>query len=110
MNETSNAEDKKRIEKELRERESLLMGMYHQTALAFADLHDTPMRMLEKGCICDIIPWQRSRYLFYWRLRRLLYEDRVKNEIQRVILNKNDAEALAMIRRWFIEQHGQHNV
>ena len=91
------------------EREQQLISMYHQAALTFADLHDTPMRMLEKECIQEIIPWNRSRFLFYWRLRRLLNENRIKNEIQKIV-NKNDAEALAMIRRWFIEFHGQHNV
>lgn len=62
--------DAKRVlETQLKERESQLMGMYHQTALYFADLHDKPARMLEKGVICDIIPWAKSRYLLYWRLR-----------------------------------------
>jgi acetyl-CoA carboxylase/biotin carboxylase 1 len=85
------------------------MGMYHSVALSFADLHDTPMRMYEKGCICDIVQWHKSRNFFYWRLRRSLYEDRIKNEIQRV-LNKKNEETSSMIRRWFVEQHGQHNV
>ena len=98
------------IENELRDRESQLMGMYHQVALSFADLHDTPVRMYEKACISDVVQWKQSRTFFYWLLKRRLYENRVKNEIQRVILNKNDAEASSMIRRWFVEHHGQHNV
>lgn len=57
------------LETQLKERESQLMGMYHQAALYFADLHDKPARMLEKGAICDIIPWAKSRLLLYWRLR-----------------------------------------
>lgn len=105
-----NHDEKKIIENELREREQQLMGMYHQVALSFADLHDTPVRMYEKSCIAEIVPWKTSRTFFYWLLKRRLYENRVKNEIQRVILNKNDAEASSMLRRWFIENHGQHNV
>ena len=60
---------KRQLETQLREREMQLMPMYHQVALYFADLHDKPARMLEKGAICDIIPWARSRYLLFWRLR-----------------------------------------
>jgi acetyl-CoA carboxylase/biotin carboxylase 1 len=106
---TTDPDARRKLEQQLKDRETQLMGMYHQTALFFADLHDKPQRMLEKGVICDIIPWQRSRYLLYWRLRRLLYEDRLKNEIQSIITNIGDGEMLAMIRRWFIEHHGQHN-
>lgn len=86
------------------------MPMYHQVALSFADLHDTPVRMYEKACIAEVVPWKTSRSFFFWLLKRRLYENRVKNEIQRVILNKNDAESSSMIRRWFVEHHGPHNV
>ncbi|KAJ6219257.1 hypothetical protein RDWZM_005069 [Blomia tropicalis] len=109
INEAQTTDDKKLFETELRDREQQLLGMYHQVALSFADLHDTPVRMYEKSCIAEIVPWRTSRQFFYWLLKRRLYENRVKNEIQRVILNKNDAEASSMIRRWFVEHHGQHN-
>lgn len=39
------------IEKKILERENFLLPMYHQVSVHFADLHDTPERMLEKGCI-----------------------------------------------------------
>ena len=45
------AEDRKKYEKELKERETLLMPLYHQVAVMFADLHDTPGRMQEKNVI-----------------------------------------------------------
>jgi acetyl-CoA carboxylase / biotin carboxylase 1 len=51
------------------------MHVYHTVAVHFADLHDTPERMLEKGCISEIVPWRTSRTWFYWRLRRLINED-----------------------------------
>ena len=41
-----------------------------QVAVHFAELHDTPTRMKEKGCLRDIIAWSNSRRHFYWRLRR----------------------------------------
>lgn len=44
-------EEKTETEKLVKEREAHLMPLYHQVAVHFADLHDTPERMLEKGCI-----------------------------------------------------------
>lgn len=43
--------DRLTIEKQLKEREEQLLPIYHQVAVMFADLHDTPGRMQEKGCI-----------------------------------------------------------
>ena len=44
-------EEKAEIDKQVKEREAYLLPLYHQVAVHFADLHDTPERMLEKGCI-----------------------------------------------------------
>jgi len=44
-------EERAAIEKKIKEREILLQPMYHQAAVHFADLHDTPERMQEKGVI-----------------------------------------------------------
>jgi len=43
--------DRTALEHELKEREEQLLPIYHQVAVLFADLHDTPGRMQEKGCI-----------------------------------------------------------
>jgi len=43
--------DRAAFEQQLKEREEQLMPIYHQVAVLFADLHDTPGRMQEKGCI-----------------------------------------------------------
>ena len=43
--------DRTALELELKEREEQLLPIYHQVAVLFADLHDTPGRMQEKGCI-----------------------------------------------------------
>lgn len=45
------AEEKTKIETQIAEREQVLKPMFHQVAVHFADLHDTPQRMLEKGVI-----------------------------------------------------------
>ena len=44
-------EERVALERKIKDREQLLMPMYHQTAVHFADLHDTPERMQEKGVI-----------------------------------------------------------
>lgn len=43
--------ERKELETELKEREEFLLPIYHQVAVQFADLHDTPGRMQEKGVI-----------------------------------------------------------
>uniref|UniRef100_A0A8C9YX11 acetyl-CoA carboxylase n=1 Tax=Sander lucioperca TaxID=283035 RepID=A0A8C9YX11_SANLU len=43
--------DCKELENKLKEREEFLLPIYHQVAVQFADLHDTPGRMQEKGVI-----------------------------------------------------------
>jgi acetyl-CoA carboxylase carboxyltransferase component len=42
---------KENLERQLAEREEDLLPVYQQIAVKFADLHDTPGRMLEKGVI-----------------------------------------------------------
>ena len=44
-------EERELVERQLKAREDLLAPMYHQVAVHFADLHDTPGRMLEKAVI-----------------------------------------------------------
>lgn len=40
----------------MKAREDLLLPIYHQVAVQFADLHDTPGHMLEKGIISVRVP------------------------------------------------------
>ena len=77
------SDEKQELEKKLAMREEKLMPMYHTVAVQFADLHDTPGRMEEKGvvsvsrmyvdtakCITDLIRWLIiiifSESLCYW--------------------------------------------
>lgn len=103
------AADKDAIEKELRKREAQLLPMYHQVALSFADLHDMPARMQEKGVIQDVVPWAKSRSQLYWRLRRRLLQDRAKRDILQVRPQLGDGEMESMLRRWFVESKGAVN-
>ena len=45
------AAERKELESKLKEREEFLLPIYHQVAVQFADLHDTPGRMQETGVI-----------------------------------------------------------
>lgn len=42
---------RKELESKLKAREEILLPIYHQVAVQFVDLHDTPGRMQEKGAI-----------------------------------------------------------
>ncbi|XP_005869738.1 PREDICTED: acetyl-CoA carboxylase 2 isoform X2 [Myotis brandtii] len=98
--------ERKDLEGQLKAREELLLPIYHQVAVQFADLHDTPGRMLEKGVISDILEWRTSRTFLYWRLRRLLLEDQVKQEILQVSSELSHVHIQSMLRRWFVETEG----
>ncbi|XP_049326203.1 acetyl-CoA carboxylase 2 isoform X3 [Astyanax mexicanus] len=94
------------LEAQLRAREEFLLPIYHQVAVQFVELHDTPGRMQEKGVITDILDWKNARMFFYWRLRRLLLEEVVKSEIIEANRDLNNGHIQSMLRRWFIETEG----
>ncbi|XP_069475531.1 acetyl-CoA carboxylase 2 [Ambystoma mexicanum] len=99
-------DERKKLESQLKSREELMLPIYHQVAVHFADLHDTPGRMQEKGVITDIIDWKNARMFFYWRLRRLLLEEVVKSEILNANSELSDIHIQSMLRRWFMETEG----
>lgn len=99
-------EERTEIEAQIRDRESNLKPMYHQVAIHFADLHDTSERMFEKNVIHDIVPWRRARKSLYWRLRRRLLEDQIREEILSTQRSLDVRQVGAMLRRWFIEDKG----
>ena len=41
-----------------------------QMAVAFAEMHDTPVRMVAKGVLHGIVPWSEARPFLASRLRR----------------------------------------
>ncbi|NXW84959.1 ACAC carboxylase, partial [Alopecoenas beccarii] len=87
-------------------REELLLPVYYQVAVCFADLHDTPGRMQEKGVITDILEWKSARSFLYWRLRRLLLEEEVKAEVLKANSELSHMHIQSMLRRWFMETEG----
>ncbi len=96
--------EKNVLEKQLNDRETHLLPLYHQAAVMFADLHDTPGRMLAKRTINGIVDWKSCRSFFYWRLKRLLYENQIVTQIMSI---SNDTlsfkESKKLIENWFIE-------
>ncbi|KAM6965705.1 acetyl-CoA carboxylase 2 [Aplochiton taeniatus] len=97
---------RKDLEAKLKAREEFLAPIYHQVAVQFVDLHDTPGRMQEKGVITDILEWKNVRTFFYWRLRRLLLEQRAKQEILEANRDLSYGNIQSMLRRWFVETEG----
>ncbi|KAI6709925.1 acetyl-CoA/biotin carboxylase [Diplocarpon mali] len=56
-------------------REQLLLPVYMQVSLQFADLHDRAGRMKAKNVIRQSLVWRESRRFFYWRVRRRVNEE-----------------------------------
>jgi len=81
------------IEGLIKKRQELLLPVYQQVAVAFADLHDTPRRMLHKGCVHAVVPWKRARSFFYWRLRRRLWESDVARQLRTANPHLTEQEA-----------------
>ena len=69
------AEKQSDLKVKLTERETLLLPIYSQISLQFADLHDRAGRMKAKNVIRQPLQWKNARRYFYWRLRRRLNEE-----------------------------------
>ena len=69
------AEEALEVKAKMTEREKLLLPVYMQISLQYADLHDRAGRMKAKGVIRKALKWQNARRFFYWRLRRRLNEE-----------------------------------
>lgn len=73
--------DMSEIKKQMTEREQLLIPVYTQISLQFADLHDRAGRMKAKNVIRDSLRWREARRFFYWRVRRRLNEEYIVKRI-----------------------------
>ena len=111
MNDTSiSLSERANLEEAMKRREEKLACVYHQVAVKFAELHDTPVRMKEKGVIREIVSWKNARRSLYWRLRRKIMETTLTNQITSA--SGNDTiemnQLSAMIRRWFTEDNSDN--
>ncbi|EZG45537.1 putative acetyl-CoA carboxylase [Gregarina niphandrodes] len=68
------------LEEQLGRRLEHIMPVMRQVAVHFADLHDTAIRMKRKKAITNIVSWESSRQVFYWRFRRQLILYNLRNE------------------------------
>eukprot|EP00111_Clytia_hemisphaerica_P003152 TCONS_00008959-protein len=100
------AQEKKKLEKSLKEREKDILPVYQKIALTYADLHDTAGRMQEKGCIDGVLEWKNSRKFLYWRLKRLLLQDKVKQMLPSSNGGYTKAHVETVIQRLFLEENG----
>jgi hypothetical protein len=103
----ASAEEAAQIKQAMDKRYELLAPMYHQIAVSFADMHDTPVRMKAKGCISDVIPWKDSRRFFAQRLRSRMYTEHVLAEIAKANPTTTYKQRKLILRRWFFEVHDQ---
>merc|ERR1719463_206654 len=93
-------EEVETIKKSIQKREGQLMPLYVQISHEFADLHDRPGRMKAKGVIRDIVPWERAREYFFWRVRRRLAQDALIKELKASDSELSHADCLTMLRDW----------
>ena len=62
------------------------------------------------SCSQDVLEWRTSRKFFFWRLRRLLLENKVYSKIHGLNDKLTQGEINSMMRRIFIEDMGTVNV
>ena len=84
-------------------REELLLPVYNQISLQYADLHDRAGRMEAKGVIRQALQWKNARRFFYWRLRRRLNEESILKKMATVSLRNKEItreQNLEMLQAW----------
>lgn len=83
-------------------REQLLLPVYMQVSLQFADLHDRAGRMKAKNTIRQELQWREARRFFYWRVRRRVNEEyilkRMLSSSKHPLINR--AHALQTLAAW----------
>ena len=78
-----NPDEKAELQKKLAARQEKLLPMYHQVAVQFADLHDTPGRMEEMGvitvCLHFDIRFTSYSIIFLFNFQRRVKYDRINS-------------------------------
>ena len=77
-----------------------------QIANAFADMHDTPNRMVHTGAIKAVVTWEHAREFFYYRLRFRLNLMTIKPALSRnarAWQSSSSAEAYAIMKESIAE-------
>ena len=99
------------IKVKMQEREQLLLPVYSQISLQFADLHDRAGRMQAKDTIRHPLQWKNARRFFYWRLRRRLNEESLIKKMAHMSNRDSKARAssLRTLRAWTGVEDFEHN-
>lgn len=84
----------------LAERQKQLMPVYRRIAEIFADLHDTPGRMLAKDCIRGVVPWTDSRRYFHHRMLRLMLEEGLCKQIREANPALSVRQSRELLAQW----------
>jgi acetyl-CoA carboxylase / biotin carboxylase 1 len=107
-----NETERKILSSKIFHREKLVLGVFRQIAVHFADLHDTPGRMKAKGVIRKQVQWAHSRSFFFWRLRRKLAEFDIARMLREVdpVEFKSKQKSAGLLKSWFFDHVGGGNV
>ncbi|KAL5104803.1 Acetyl-CoA carboxylase [Taenia crassiceps] len=73
----------KELQDQLKQRQEHLMPIYQQVAHHFADLHDTPGRLVARGLVHGSVEWSSSRTFFFARLARRVLEQEAVERLRR---------------------------
>lgn len=104
QNKELSADQQSTIKVKMVEREKLLMPVYQQVSIQFADLHDRAGRMKAKGTIRKPLQWVNARRFLYWRLRRRLNEESViKKMVAATNKKATRKDCLKRVQGWFME-------
>lgn len=93
-------EKKRAIQDAIYLREAEILPAYKNVATSFCDLHDTPGRLLAKGAIRKVVPWDQARSFFYWRLQRRLAEGRIRSLCAEANKDLSHTQISALLKRW----------
>ncbi|KAM7536286.1 hypothetical protein Aperf_G00000086942 [Anoplocephala perfoliata] len=75
----------KELQDNLKQRQQDLLPIYQQVAHHFADLHDTPGRLVARGLVHGSVEWPSSRAFFFARLSRRLMEQEAVQRLRRAL-------------------------
>ncbi|KAH7276946.1 hypothetical protein KP509_39G027900 [Ceratopteris richardii] len=91
------------IQRKIQAREKILLPVYKQVAIRFAELHDTAARLEAKGVIKKVVDWSNARSYFYKRLkRRVAEESLIKEAMAAAGGNITKHSAAELVKQWFL--------
>ncbi|KAI9780799.1 MAG: acetyl-coenzyme-A carboxylase [Peltula sp. TS41687] len=98
------------IKAKMAQRKNLLLPVYSQIAIQYADLHDRAGRMQAKGAIRQPLRWREARRFFYWRLRRRLNEEHILKKMGAATTREPTSreQNLEILKAWTAVPHFDH--